>query len=99
MGSLSLSALPQSLKMSKPSCRKGFFLISTFFLRSVVSQQLALGAGTGPGSCRAFPFRAAQVKFFWLDTFLFRLKLFRWTGTFVPQNCHVVTSMATVGRG
>merc|ERR1712037_303721 len=60
MGSLSLSALPQSLKMSKPSCRKGFFLISTFFLRSVVSQ-LALGAGTGPGSCRAFPFRAAQV--------------------------------------
>ena len=73
------------------------FLVGSYDGRQL--QQLALGAGTGPGSCRAFPFRAAQVKFFWLDTFLFRLKLFRWTGTFVPQNCHVVTSMATVGRG
>merc|ERR1712212_1419962 len=40
--------------------RKEVFLVFAFSLQSVVSQ-LALGAGTGPGSCRAFPFRAAQV--------------------------------------
>merc|ERR1711971_727905 len=37
------------------------FLLFTFFLQSVASQQLALGAGSGTGSCRAFPFRAAEV--------------------------------------
>merc|ERR1711971_820500 len=47
-------------KMSKTS-RKEIFLLFTFFLQSVASQQLALGAGSGTGSCRAFPFRAAEV--------------------------------------
>merc|ERR1712172_387446 len=47
-------------KMSKTS-RKEVFLLFTFFLQSVASQQLALGAGSGTGSCRAFPFRAAEV--------------------------------------
>merc|ERR1711971_584659 len=47
-------------KMSKTS-RKEIFHLFTFFLQSVASQQLALGAGSGTGSCRAFPFRAAEV--------------------------------------
>merc|ERR1711990_1271474 len=46
-------------KMYKPS-RKEVFLLFAFSLHPVVSQ-LALGAGTGTGSCRAFPFRAAEV--------------------------------------
>jgi len=41
--------------------RKEVFLVFAFSLQSVASQQLALGAGTGTGSCRAFPFRAAEV--------------------------------------
>merc|ERR1711971_523828 len=47
-------------KMSKTSSKE-IFLLFTFFLQSVASQQLALGAGSGTGSCRAFPFRAAEV--------------------------------------
>merc|ERR1712172_149211 len=47
-------------KMSKTSSKE-VFLLFTFFLQSVASQQLALGAGSGTGSCRAFPFRAAEV--------------------------------------
>merc|ERR1712172_199086 len=47
-------------KMSKTSSKEVFHLF-TFFLQSVASQQLALGAGSGTGSCRAFPFRAAEV--------------------------------------
>ena len=77
--------------------------------------QLALGAGTGTGSCRAFPYRAAQVpssvtcscrslytihEAQW-RTYLYSFTIFflRLTGTFVPQTCHAATSMVTAGLG
>ena len=76
--------------------------------------QLALGAGTGTGSCRAFPYRAAQVPFCLTCSCRSLLQLMkrngepdsiplqfflRLTGTFVPQTCHAATSMVTAGLG
>merc|ERR1711962_1384950 len=51
-------SLPPTLKMFKTSQK--VFIILSCYLQAVLSQ-LALGAGTGTGSCRAFPYRAAQV--------------------------------------
>merc|ERR1711962_110283 len=51
-------SLPPTLKMFKTSQK--VFIILSCYLQAALSQ-LALGAGTGTGSCRAFPYRAAQV--------------------------------------
>merc|ERR1711872_477119 len=53
-----MGSLPPTLKMFKTSQK--VFIVLSCYLQAVLSQ-LALGAGTGTGSCRAFPYRAAQV--------------------------------------